>query len=174
MVNLNTGEGWSTKEEFDSPEPTGSTGDVGGNEDFVTPATAPTCGSCGTAVTFANSREMLGEATSRARRVARHACAHSDLVRSVVMGDHWVASGGYDSTVKVRSRYFVHPFRYLRTRFRFGTERRALLWLNWRAGIRDASSALASTVPRSVRHLLLPTPHLLEKFDRWFPLVKIR
>lgn len=109
LVNLNTGEGWSTSHEFDSPEALGSTEEVGGDEDFVTPATAPTCGSCGTAVTLANSREMLGEATSRARSAVRYANAHGDLVRSVVMGDHWVASGSYDSTVKVRSSPIMPP-----------------------------------------------------------------
>ena len=106
LIDLNTGKGWSTNKDFDSPPEA----EADGGEDFVTSATASTCGSCGTAVTVPGSSDRVGETASKFRRVTRYASAHGNLVRSVVMGQHWVASGSYDSTVKVRAppipRYF--------------------------------------------------------------------
>lgn len=99
LIDLNTGKGWSTSKDFDSPTEAGA--DC--VEDFASAVAASACGSCGTAVTIHGSSDRVGETASRFRRVTRYASAHGNLVRSVVMGQHWVASGSYDSTVKVRA-----------------------------------------------------------------------
>jgi hypothetical protein len=43
-----------------------------------------------------------GAAEARSRRAGDEGCAHSDLVRSVVMGEDFVLSGSYDLSIKVR------------------------------------------------------------------------
>lgn len=109
LIDLSTGNGWSTNADFDMPlanDPYSAILEADEDEDFVTSAAAGVCDSCGTEVSSSASLDRLGGAGSRARvtSLKRYSSAHSDLVRSVVMGNKWVASGSYDSSVKIWNR----------------------------------------------------------------------
>jgi len=109
LIDLNTGTGWSTNADFDAPapdDPEEVRAEVDIDEDYVTSATAGFCSSCGVEVGSADLLNQSNRACSRTKitRLKRYSSAHSDLVRSVVLGEDWVASGSYDSSVKIWSR----------------------------------------------------------------------
>jgi hypothetical protein len=109
VVDLNTGTGWSTSPDFDVPalddpsSPEVLKAEIDRDEDYSTSLSTGFCNSCGTEVSNVSLLDQYGAVDSKARilKLKRYSSAHNDLVRSVVLGDNWVASGSYDSSVKV-------------------------------------------------------------------------
>ncbi|KAA1469223.1 WD40 repeat-like protein [Dentipellis sp. KUC8613] len=106
LFDLLLSKSWCTAPQFDSdtvgPPRTTDAFIADEEEDFDNPPLV-VCDSCGSAVA-SDVRAPASSPPPVAERKPRHYSAHGDLVRSVGMGDNFVVSGSYDTSVKVWDR----------------------------------------------------------------------
>jgi WD40 repeat protein len=112
LIDINTGKGWSTSEEFDTvTSPDGSPTPEADlelvtcvDEEYMSPSISGVCKTCGHGVVLGANAPGIIPGQAGMLRLKRCLNAHTDLVRSVCMNEEWVVSGSYDSIVKIWNR----------------------------------------------------------------------
>ena len=92
---MTTLQGWSTSPEYDGVVPANNTHLTFPHLSAGTTASALVCKSCGS-----DSIESVPMASGSGRAPGVR-CVHSDLVRTVALGEDFVLSGSYDLSIKV-------------------------------------------------------------------------
>ena len=102
LFDLATSQGWSTSPDYDAVLPATSAphhhhlaaGGIAGGH----PVSGLVCQSCGSS----NISSLASVEGSGGRLNGAARCMHTDLVRTVALGEEFVLSGSYDLSIKVR------------------------------------------------------------------------